>query len=149
MEVQMHKSWKLKLEYEFQQPYFTKLSHFIETEYVKQLCYPQEAAIFAAFIQCSFEDIKIVIIGQDPYHGPKQANGLCFSVMDGVSHPPSLVNIFKEIETDLGQAYPSSGNLERWAKQGIFAAKCNTNGTSASGWKPSENGVGEIHRYRN
>jgi uracil-DNA glycosylase len=120
----MHKnlpeSWATILQTEFEKPYFKELTSFVKSEYENHNCYPKEKNIFAAFDFCSFDDLKVVIIGQDPYHGENQANGLCFSVKDGVSHPPSLRNIFKEIATDLGNEYPKSGNLERWAKQGVL-----------------------------
>ena len=120
MTVNIDKSWKLPLEQEFEQPYFQELISFVKTEYRQQLCYPQGKHIFAAFDHSPFEKTKVVIIGQDPYHGPNQANGLCFSVSDAIQHPPSLINIFKEIESDLGNPYPKSGNLERWADQGVL-----------------------------
>ncbi|MFJ1322698.1 uracil-DNA glycosylase [Capnocytophaga canis] len=120
MEVNIHSSWKPYLISEFQQDYFQKLVSFIKHEYTQGVCYPRGQQIFAAFDYCPFENVKVVIIGQDPYHGVNQANGLCFSVQDGVDHPPSLINIFKELQRDLGIPYPSSGNLERWAKQGVL-----------------------------
>ncbi|GLB52397.1 uracil-DNA glycosylase 2 [Neptunitalea chrysea] len=120
MNVDMHDSWKPFLRNEFDKPYFEELTHFVKQEYQQHTCYPKGKEIFAAFDHCSFDDLKVVIIGQDPYHGPNQANGLCFSVQDGIAHPPSLINIFKEIETDLGIPYPQSGNLERWADQGVL-----------------------------
>ncbi|ATA72689.1 MULTISPECIES: uracil-DNA glycosylase [Capnocytophaga] len=120
MEVNIHSSWKPYLISEFQQDYFQKLVSFIKHEYTQGVCYPRGQQIFAAFDYCPFENVKVVIIGQDPYHGVNQANGLCFSVQDGVDHPPSLINIFKELQRDLGVPYPSSGNLERWAKQGVL-----------------------------
>ncbi len=120
MDVDIHDSWKPYLKEEFSKPYFNHLVEFIKTEYRQNLCFPPGTQIFNAFNHCHFDDVKVVIIGQDPYHGPRQANGLCFSVADGVAHPPSLINIFKEIETDLGVPYPKSGNLERWAKQGVL-----------------------------
>jgi len=92
----------------------------VREEYTRHTCYPKGQHIFAAFDYCDFKDLKVVIIGQDPYHGIGQANGLCFSVNDNVAHPPSLINIFKELETDLGLTVPTSGNLERWAKQGVL-----------------------------
>ncbi|AZQ58068.1 uracil-DNA glycosylase [Maribacter sp. MJ134] len=120
MSIQIHPSWKEKLQNEFEQDYFKSLTSFIKEEYATHTCYPKGADIFAAFDHCPFDQTKVVIIGQDPYHGPGQANGLCFSVKDGISHPPSLINIFKEITTDLGVPYPQSGNLERWANQGVL-----------------------------
>ncbi|WCO03249.1 uracil-DNA glycosylase [Psychroserpens ponticola] len=120
MKVNIHESWKNILIDEFDKPYFKDLLAFVETEYLLHNCYPIKNQIFSALNNCHFNDVKIVIIGQDPYHGEGQANGLCFSVNDTVSHPPSLVNVFKEIERDLGLQYPESGNLERWAKQGVL-----------------------------
>ena len=120
MSVQIHPSWEKQLVEEFDKPYFRNLIQFVKTEYSEHTCYPKGKDIFAAFDHCPFDQTKVVIIGQDPYHGPGQANGLCFSVCDGVAHPPSLKNIFKEIETDLGLRYPKSGNLERWANQGVL-----------------------------
>jgi uracil-DNA glycosylase len=120
MNVNIHDSWQQPLVQEFEQPYFQELVSFVKTEYSQHLCYPQGKHIFAAFDHSPFEKTKVVIIGQDPYHGPNQANGLCFSVSDGIQHPPSLINIFKEIESDLGTSYPKSGNLERWADQGVL-----------------------------
>ena len=120
MPVNIHSSWKQQLQTEFEKPYFDSLVNFVKQEYATYTCYPKGADIFAAFDHCPFEATKVVIIGQDPYHGPGQANGLCFSVQAGVPHPPSLINIFKEIQTDLGVPYPKSGNLERWAEQGVL-----------------------------
>lgn len=120
MEVKIADSWKNILQPEIEKTYFKDLLNFVNTEYKNYKCYPAETDIFAAFDQCSFNDLKVVIIGQDPYHGSNQANGLCFSVKDDVKHPPSLQNIFKEISTDLNQEYPQSGNLEHWAKQGVL-----------------------------
>ena len=120
MEVNIHSSWKTQLEEEFNKPYFKDLTSFVKDEYSKHQCFPPGKQIFAAFDWCPFDNLKVVIIGQDPYHGVDQANGLCFSVNDGITHPPSLINIFKEIESDLGTPYPTSGNLERWAKQGVL-----------------------------
>ena len=120
MNVIIESSWKAKLEEEFQKQYFKDLIDFVKAEYKMHTCFPPGKQIFAAFDHCPFEKVKVVIIGQDPYHGPGQANGLCFSVSDGTAHPPSLVNIFKEIESDLDISYPKSGNLERWADQGVL-----------------------------
>jgi len=105
---------------EFEKPYFKSLARFVKEEYTKHACFPPRNQIFNAMEYCHFNDLKVVIIGQDPYHGNGQANGLCFSVNDGIKHPPSLINIFKEIENDLGVPYPESGNLLRWAKQGVL-----------------------------
>lgn len=120
VDVRLHDSWKTRLHDEFDKPYFQDLISFVRQEYATQVVYPPGKEIFAAFDACPFDEVKVVIIGQDPYHGPGQANGLCFSVRDGVRMPPSLVNIFKEIQQDLGKPIPSSGNLERWAKQGVL-----------------------------
>jgi uracil-DNA glycosylase len=120
MNVSIHPSWQHELHGEFQQPYFASLVQFIRDEYKSTTCYPKGSQIFAAFDHSTFESTKVVIIGQDPYHGPNQANGLCFSVRDGVRHPPSLINIFRELETDIGKPYPQSGNLEPWADQGVL-----------------------------
>jgi len=120
MQVNIANSWKNILEKEFEKSYFKDLVEFVKNEYSKNTCYPKGSDIFAAFDFCSFNKLKVVILGQDPYHGPNQANGLCFSVKDGIAHPPSLINIFKEISTDLNKVYPKSGNLEMWAKQGVL-----------------------------
>lgn len=120
MNTMIHSTWKGKLSEELQKPYFNQLTTFVRKEYTENACYPDFKEIFAALDHCSFDETKVVIIGQDPYHGPGQANGLCFSVNDGIKHPPSLKNIFKEIETDLEIPYPKSGNLDRWAKQGVL-----------------------------
>ena len=120
MNIPIEENWKKELLPEFEKPYFVDLMNFVKEEYAQHICYPNKKDIFAAFNHCSFDKVKVVIIGQDPYHGPEQANGLCFSVKDGVKHPPSLINIFKEIETDIGKAYPESGDLERWANQGVL-----------------------------
>jgi uracil-DNA glycosylase len=120
MHVKIADSWKNILQPQFEKSYFNKLTDFVKSDYKNHTCYPNETDIFAAFDFCSLEDLKVVIIGQDPYHGESQANGLCFSVKDGIKHPPSLKNIFKEIATDLNQEIPESGNLEKWAKQGVL-----------------------------
>nr|MBP9601813.1 uracil-DNA glycosylase [Lutibacter sp.] len=115
MIVKIAESWNAILKNEFEQPYFKELTEFVKDEYKTNNCYPEPNKIFEAFNLCSFKDLKVVIIGQDPYHGPGQAHGLCFSVNEGIAHPPSLINIFKELNTDLDIPYPTSGNLERWA----------------------------------
>jgi uracil-DNA glycosylase len=120
MDVKIHSSWQKVLSGEFEKPYFQHLISFIKTEYDARRCFPKGNEIFAAFDHCPFDKVKVVIIGQDPYHGYGQANGLCFSVNDGIASPPSLINIFKEIETDLHKPFPKSGNLERWADQGVL-----------------------------
>ena len=120
MDVKIEPSWKAVLADEFEKPYFSLLTSFVRKEYQSATCYPPAPLIFNAFNQCPFDKVKVVIIGQDPYHGYGQAHGLCFSVNDGVQFPPSLVNIFKEIERDLHIPFPQSGNLTRWANQGVF-----------------------------
>lgn len=120
MNVDIHPSWKPYLESEFEKPYFKDLLQFVMMEYKSNTCFPPENQIFNALNHCCFDDVKVVIIGQDPYHDEGQAHGLCFSVNDGIKHPPSLINIFKEIEMDLGITYPKSGNLMRWADQGVL-----------------------------
>jgi uracil-DNA glycosylase len=120
MEVKIEDSWKSRLEKEFTEPYFQTLVKFVKEEYQTQTIFPSGKLIFNAFEKCKFDDAKVVILGQDPYHGAGQANGLCFSVNDGVPFPPSLLNIFKEINKDLGKPIPTSGNLERWAVQGVL-----------------------------
>ena len=120
MDVKIETEWKEKLQAEFDRPYFEELTSFVRNEYASRIIYPPAKLIFNAFDQCPFSQTKVVILGQDPYHGSGQAHGLCFSVNDGVDFPPSLVNIFKEIERDLQQLMPRSGNLERWAKQGVL-----------------------------
>ena len=120
MNVDIHPSWKALLAEEFDKPYFKDLVDFVKTEYTQHTCYPKGKDIFKAFDLCSFDDLKVVIIGQDPYHGPGQAHGLCFSVPNGVAPPPSLINIYKELETDLSISTPANGNLERWAEQGVL-----------------------------
>ena len=120
MTLKIADSWKNILQEEFQKPYFNALSNFVKSEYRNHICYPHENDIFSAFNFCAFEDVKVVIIGQDPYHDKNQANGLCFSVKDGVKPPPSLVNIFKEIQTDIAPDTSPITNLERWALQGVL-----------------------------
>ncbi|MBO7291086.1 MAG: uracil-DNA glycosylase, partial [Bacteroidaceae bacterium] len=120
MDVRIEDSWKARLQDEFDKPYFAALTQFVRNEYAAGTVYPPGREMFAAFDACPFDDVRVVILRQDPYHEPGQAHGLCFSVNDGVPFPPSLVNIFKEIESDLGRPMPSSGNLMRWAKQGVL-----------------------------
>ncbi|MDR1719954.1 MAG: uracil-DNA glycosylase [Dysgonamonadaceae bacterium] len=120
MDVRIETSWKQQLNNEFNQPYFYNLTEFVRKEYQSFTVYPPGNQIFNAFDQCSFDRVKVVILGQDPYHEPGQAHGLCFSVNDGVPFPPSLQNIFKEIASDLGTSIPVTGNLERWARQGVL-----------------------------
>lgn len=120
MNVQIEESWRQQLQGEFEKPYFAALTEFVRAEYKQYTCYPPGRLIFNAFNLCPFDNVKVVIIGQDPYHEPGQAHGLSFSVYDGVQFPPSLINIFKEIQLDLGKDIPMSGNLERWARQGVL-----------------------------
>lgn len=120
MDVKIEDSWKKKLQTEFDKPYFKTLTDFVRNEYQQSTIFPPGRLIFNAFNLCPFNQVKVVIIGQDPYHGPGQAHGLCFSVNDGIPFPPSLINIFKEIKADLGKEIPTSGNLTRWAEQGVL-----------------------------
>ena len=120
MKVQIEESWRERLQGEFDKPYFEQLTAFVRQEYMQRVVYPPAKLIFNAFNLCPFHRVKVVLIGQDPYHGPGQAQGLCFSVNEGVKFPPSLVNIFKELESDLGVPTPRSGSLEHWARQGVF-----------------------------
>ena len=120
MSVQSEESWKAYLSAEFEKPYFAQLTEAVRAEYMHTVCYPPGKLIFNAFNLCPFDQVKVVIIGQDPYHEPGQAHGLSFSVQDGVQFPPSLQNIFKEIHDDLGTPVPQSGNLTRWAEQGVL-----------------------------
>lgn len=120
MNVQIEDSWKKHLAPEFEADYFSRLTNFVRDEYAQYTVYPPGKLIFNAFNSCPFDKVKVVIIGQDPYHEPGQAHGLCFSVNDGVPFPPSLQNIFKEIASDLGTPAPKSGNLTRWTEQGVL-----------------------------
>jgi uracil-DNA glycosylase len=120
MKVKIAENWKELLKIELEKDYFKDLIEFVDDEYANNLCFPPEEQIFEAFNQCEFENVKVVIIGQDPYHGEGQAHGLCFSVNEGINHPPSLKNIFKEMGTDLGIDYPKNGNLLKWANQGVL-----------------------------
>ena len=120
MEVRIEESWKSRLQSEFDKPYFAQLVSFVRQEYSQHKCYPPAKLIFNAFELCPFDKLKVVLLGQDPYHEPGQAHGLCFSVNDGVPFPPSLLNIFKEIKDDCGTGIPTSGNLMRWARQGVL-----------------------------
>lgn len=120
MNVRIDPSWHRALESEWDAPYFAGLTSFVRESYAAGVVYPPAGRIFAAFDACPFDKVKVVILGQDPYHEPRQANGLCFSVADGVQQPPSLVNIFKEISSDLGVEPLPSGNLSRWARQGVL-----------------------------
>lgn len=120
MNVQIEASWKEKLQGEFDKPYFKVLTDFVRQEYIQYRVYPPGRLIFNAFNLCPFDKVKVVLLGQDPYHEPGQAQGLCFSVNDGVPFPPSLVNIFTEIKNDIGTDIPKSGSLVRWAQQGVL-----------------------------
>lgn len=120
MKVKIEDSWQQHLGEEFDKPYFEALAAFVRAEYARTTCYPPGNLIFNAFNLCPFDMVKVVLIGQDPYHEPGQAQGLCFSVNDGVQFPPSLVNIFKEIQSDIGTPIPLSGSLVRWAEQGVL-----------------------------
>ncbi|WP_430817346.1 uracil-DNA glycosylase [Carboxylicivirga sp. RSCT41] len=120
MDVKIEAGWKQVLQPEFDKDYFKKLTEFVKSEYQSKTIYPPASQIFNAFDLCPFENTKVVILGQDPYHGPNQAHGLCFSVNKGIKMPPSLVNIYKELHTDVGIDIPDHGNLEHWAKQGVL-----------------------------
>lgn len=120
MDVKIEPSWKERLQSEFDRPYFKELTDFVREEYKKHTVYPPAMLMFNAFNSCPFDRVRVVILGQDPYHGPGQAHGLCFSVQDGVRPPPSLQNIFKELHDDLGVPIPTSGNLQHWTHQGVF-----------------------------
>lgn len=120
MNVRIDESWKQVLQEEFDKPYFEQLTSFVRQEYARSVIYPPARYIFNAFDHCPFDKVKVVILGQDPYHEPGQANGLCFSVAPGTQMPPSLVNIFKEIQDDLGKPFPADGDLTRWADQGVL-----------------------------
>ena len=120
MDVKIAPDWKALLAEEFSKPYFEELTRFVKEEYATRRIYPRGSNIFRAFDKCPLDKLKVVIIGQDPYHGPGQAHGLCFSVAEGVPHPPSLQNIFKEVAADIGTPIPASGNLDHWAEQGVL-----------------------------
>lgn len=120
MDVRIEPTWKEQLNREWEQDYFVRLTDFVRERYRMTTVYPPASKIFAAFDACPFDKVKVVILGQDPYHGPGQANGLCFSVNEGIDLPPSLINIFKEVADDLGRPMPTDGNLERWARQGVL-----------------------------
>jgi len=120
MDLNIEKGWKDILSQEFEKPYFKELIQFVDTEYQTTVCYPKKDEIFNAFNTCAFDNLKVVIIGQDPYHGIGQANGLCFSVNNTITIPPSLKNIFKELHTDINKPISQNGNLISWAKQGVL-----------------------------
>ena len=142
MKVQIEPTWEAQLQGEFQKPYFVALTDAVRQEYAAGMCYPPGKQIFNAFWSCPFDKVKVVIIGQDPYHEPGQAHGLSFSVQDGVPFPPSLQNIFNEIHDDLGTPIPQTGNLTRWAEQGVFLLNATltvrahqANSHSSLGWQ--------------
>jgi len=142
MDIKIESTWKSRLMPEFEKPYFQQLIAFVKDEYATHTVYPPGSKIFYAFEACPFDQVKVVLIGQDPYHGPGQAHGLAFSVNDGVTKPPSLINIFKEIKNDLGKPVPQSGNLSRWAEQGVLllnatlTVRANTPGShQKKGWE--------------
>ena len=120
MNVRVDSSWKTALKDEFAKYYFQDLTQFVRKEYSQRLIFPPPSLIFKALDSCPLHKVRVVILGQDPYHGPGQAHGLCFSVPDGVAHPPSLINIFKELEQDIEKPYPSSGDLSPWTQQGVL-----------------------------
>ncbi len=120
MNVKIEQSWQTELAHEFEQPYFNQLVNFVKSEYAKHTVYPPGKLIFNAFDKCPFDAVKVVIIGQDPYHGQGQAHGLCFSVNHGIAVPPSLKNIYRELHDDIGFTIPNSGNLEKWSNQGVL-----------------------------
>ena len=142
MNIRMEASWKAHLAEEFEKPYFVQLTDAVRKEYSQTVCYPPARLVFNAFDLCPFDKVKVVIIGQDPYHEPGQAHGLSFSVLDGVQFPPSLQNIFKEIHDDLGTPIPTSGDLTRWAEQGVLLLNASltvrahqANSHSTLGWQ--------------
>jgi uracil-DNA glycosylase len=142
MDIKIEPSWKARLQPEFEKPYFENLIRFVKEEYATQTVFPPGSKIFNAFDACPFDNVKVVLLGQDPYHGPGQAHGLAFSVNEGVTPPPSLVNIFKEIKNDLGKPVPKSGYLMRWAEQGVLllnatlTVRANTPGShQKKGWE--------------
>jgi uracil-DNA glycosylase len=120
MDVKIEESWKIHLQHEFEKDYFLRLADFVKQEYLNNTIYPPGSLIFNSFNLCPFDSVKAVILGQDPYHGPGQAHGLCFSVREGIDFPPSLINIFKEIVSDIKIPVPVSGDLTRWARQGVL-----------------------------
>lgn len=150
MQSEIPSSWKQQLSAEFEKPYFKNLTKFVAAEYSATTCYPPESQIFAAFEQCSFDDVRVVIIGQDPYHGANQAHGLCFSVNDGIAFPPSLRNIFEEIRRDIGKEI-TGGNLQRWASQGVLllnatltVREANAGSHQKQGWEKLTDAVIEV-----
>ncbi|MFZ9044988.1 MAG: uracil-DNA glycosylase [Cyclobacteriaceae bacterium] len=120
MKVKIEESWRQMLQTQFDSPYFKQLTSFVKSEYSQYRIFPPGSQIFSAFDRCTFDNTRVIILGQDPYHGPNQAHGLCFSVNEGIPMPPSLLNIFKEIKADVGKDIPPHGCLVRWAKQGVL-----------------------------
>ncbi len=156
MDVNIGQEWRDLLGGEFEKEYFKQLMNFVNSEYKEQTVYPEYSNIFRAFDKCPPNGVKVVIIGQDPYHGEGQANGLCFSVADGVPHPPSLRNIFKEVDSDLGISTPKSGNLDRWAEQGVlllnsvFTVRQSSAGSHAGkGWETFTDAVVRVVAQQN
>ncbi len=142
MDVKIEESWKQALAPEWEKPYFRQLTDFVRREYAATTVFPPAGKIFAAFDACPFDEVKVVLLGQDPYHGPGQANGLCFSVAPGVPFPPSLRNIFQEVSSDTGAPVPADGDLSRWAAQGVFllnatlTVRCHAAGShQRQGWE--------------
>ena len=142
MEVKIEESWKELLKEEFEKEYFVRLTEFVRNEYRNNVVYPEAKNIFKAFELTPVDDVKVVILGQDPYHGPNQAHGLCFSVCEGIALPPSLMNIYKEIEAETGKKMPKSGNLTKWAEQGVLLLNAtltvrehNANSHQGMGWE--------------
>ena len=155
MHVQIHSSWEKQLKNVFENLKFIKLTEFVRKEYRTQKCYPPGKLIFEAFNRCPLDNLKVVILGQDPYHGENQAHGLAFSVEEGVKHPPSLINIFREIEDDISVPYPNDGNLNRWADQGIFllnstlSVRANQAGSHQNkGWEEFTDSIIKIISYQ-
>ena len=148
MNVQIEESWKTHLQPEFDKDYFRTLTEFVKSEYSQYQIFPPGRLIFNAFNLCPFDKVKVVIIGQDPYHGPGQAHGLCFSVNDGVQFPPSLVNIFKEIKADIGTDAPTTGNLTRWAEQGVLLLNATLTVRAHQAGSHQNRGWGDIYRRR-
>ena len=146
MNVQIEESWKEVLSPEFEKDYFIRLTDFVRQEYQTTTVYPPGKLIFNAFNLCPYPKVKVVIIGQDPYHGPGQAHGLCFSVNDGVPFPPSLQNIFKEIQSDLGSPIPETGNLTRWAEQGVLMLNATLTVRAHQAGSTSAQRLGRVYR---
>lgn len=155
MDVQIHSSWEKQLKNVFEDLKFIKLTEFVRKEYRTQKCYPAGKLIFEAFNRCPLDNVKVVILGQDPYHGENQAHGLAFSVEEGVKHPPSLINIFREIDDDISVPYPNNGNLNRWADQGVFllnstlSVRANQAGSHQNkGWEEFTDSIIKIISYQ-